>query len=407
MSPAVNVVRRVKVNGVWIHDRSAKPDERGDVRWVVRYRLFGGASVPPRHAGTFRRRSDAEARQRLIAGLIAEGRAGDIRRIISAPPGGRTLAEMMDRTLADLPNASPAQAARFRKASAALGALGRLSVDDIVRQDVQGWINQTAERLAPTTVEQYLTPIRQALDHAELDHPNPARDPRLRLPLAEDDDLEEFAPPSWAEWQAILDTMTPAHRPMLRLIERTGLRMKEARLLEWGDIDWGRSRIRVSRQRTKKRSGGHRFVPLSPEVADLLAGLRAPEDRVGVIFGTPHSTFGQALQRACRRAGTIEHSPHDLRGRYLSLLLIAGVPIELVARIGGHKRSSMTHDKYSYVLVDEPRWRLDELRRDVSVMFGMESLSPSEDETPANKGGETVTDDLMGSTGIEPVTPRV
>lgn len=85
----------------------------------------------------------------------------------------------------------------------------------------------------------------------------------------------------------------------------------------------------------------------------------------------------------------------------------AGVPLELVARIGGHKRTSMTLDQYSHVLVDEPRWRLDELRRDVSVMFGMESLAPSEGETPATKGGETVTDDLMGSTGIEPVTPRV
>lgn len=409
MSPSVWVVRRVKAAGTWIHSRNAKPDERGDVRWVVRYRTHGGSEVAPRHGGTFRRRADAEARERVIAGLIAEGRLGEIRRLLEAPAGGRTIAELMDGVRDATPDASKAQIERFRKSRAALALthLGSRHVDDVTRGDVQEWINAAAERYAPSTVGQYLTPIRQAIDHADLPRPNVARDPRLRLPLPDDDDLEEFSPPSYTEWLAILEAMTPKHRPMLQVIERTGMRMKEVRNLTWGDVDWAGNRLRVARGRTKRRSGGQRFIPLAPEVADILAGLRAPEDRVGVIFGTPHSTFGQALARACRRAGVVVHSPHDLRGRYLSLLLIAGVPIELVSRIGGHRKTSMTLEQYSHVLVDEPRWRLRALRRDVSVMFGLSALTPSVSEELDDEGGEAVTDASMGCTGLEPVTPSL
>lgn len=109
------------------------------------------------------------------------------------------------------------------------------------------------------------------------------------------------------------------------------------------------------------------------------------------------------MASACRNAGVPTYSPHDLHGRFISLMLIAGLPVEMAARVAGHRRTSMTLDSYSHVVLDQRLWRLDELRHAVSVMFGMGGNEKTPLISPANEGGDVE----MGSTGIEPVTPRV
>jgi len=47
-------------------------------------------------------------------------------------------------------------------------------------------------------------------------------------------------------------------------------------------------------------------------------------------------------------------TPHDLRHRYISLLVMAGVPLPVVREVVGHSRASVTRDVYSHVLLDEP-----------------------------------------------------
>lgn len=155
------------------------------MRWVVRYRTHGVSKVAPRHGGTFRRRADAEARERVIAGLIAEGRIGEIRRLLEASAGGRTIAELIDGVRDAMSDASTVRIERFRKARAALRLtrIGSIHVDDL----------------------------------------SPSRGPCRG----------GSTPPPYTEWLVILNAMTPKHRPMLQVIERTGMRMKEVRNLTW------------------------------------------------------------------------------------------------------------------------------------------------------------------------------
>ena len=130
----------------------------------------------------------------------------------------------------------------------------------------------------------------------------------------------------------------------------------------------------LARGRTKGRTAGRRFVPLTAEILNLLEALVAPEDRGQgglVLPAFRESTFFQALGRACRDAGVMAVSPHDLRHRFISLLVLAGVPMPLVREIAGHGKQSVTHDVYSHVLLDEPTWRLEELRRAVGTATGL------------------------------------
>lgn len=122
----------------------------------------------------------------------------------------------------------------------------------------------------------------------------------------------------------------------------------------------------------------------------------------GPIFaGLTDQGARNTLRRACLAAGTPHYHPHDLRGRFVSLCLIAGVPVELVRRMAGHRRTSMTLDVYSHVVLAEPSERLLELRRAVSVMFGMARDILTEPLFPANRELPRKVED----TGIDPRDP--
>jgi integrase len=147
-------------------------------------------------------------------------------------------------------------------------------------------------------------------------------------------------------------------------------------------------------------------VPLLDETRTVLEALAAPEDRLpdALVFGDfVDSSFRQAITRACKRAGLPHYTPHELRHRFLSLLLLAGIDIVLVRRIAGHKKASIALDVYGHVLLDEPEERLAALRRGVAVVSGLSERAPEREESPA----QAPLPDEVEDTGLEPVTSWV
>ena len=73
----------------------------------------------------------------------------------------------------------------------------------ITASEIAEWIATLAETRKPGTLQQYLIAFRLLLDHASVD-PNPARDPRVRLPKRV---REEPQPPSAEHFEAILEAL--------------------------------------------------------------------------------------------------------------------------------------------------------------------------------------------------------
>src|SRR5205823_873003 len=141
----------------------------------------------------------------------------------------------------------------------------------------------------------------------------------------------------------------------------------------------------VGRGRTKGRTTGRRFVPLERHLVEALERLRPREDRDLTARVFPDFTaqgLRLAMERACRATGLPHYHPHDLRHRYISLLVAAGLSITLIQRVVGHSRASVTLDTYSHVLMDEPVERLRALRRGVLVVFGGGAYAPRKHESP-------------------------
>ena len=130
---------------------------------------------------------------------------------------------------------------------------------------------------------------------------------------------------------------------------------------------------------------------LFPEVADQ--GLR------------------MAMGRACKLAGIPSYSPRDLRHRYISLLVMAAVPLPIVREVVGHSRALVTLDVYSHVLLDEPPETLAERRslvmeRDERDSRDAPVMPRSDQSTPETRSRKGITGEV-GDTGLEPVTPSL
>ena len=109
----------------------------------------------------------------------------------------------------------------------------------------------------------------------------------------------------------------------------------EARL-DWSEVDLA---AQVLRLRGTKTAGSDRAIPMPAPLVALLRDVPEAE-RVGLVAGK-WSSVRRDLAQACVRAGIERVSPNDLRRTYASWLVNAGVPLQQVARLLGHKSTRM------------------------------------------------------------------
>jgi integrase len=132
--------------------------------------------------------------------------------------------------------------------------------------------------------------------------------------------------------------------PMSRIIKfaiATALRQEEICNLEWQDVD-GEKRLVVVRNRKdpRRKQGNHQRVPLlnltQYDAWQLLCEQKAANDNLR-CFPYNHRSVGAAFHRACRRLGIENLKFHDLRHEATSRLFEAGLTIEQVSLVTGHR----------------------------------------------------------------------
>ena len=168
--------------------------------------------------------------------------------------------------------------------------------------DVAGWVAELAAKHKPGTVQLYLIAFRLLLDYVGLD-PNPARDPRVKLPKRV---REEPQPPAAEHVEAILAALGAKWRLLFVTIQQGALRLGEAVGLTWGDVDAAGLRLRLPRSATKRDQA--RWVYLPEWLVAAIEETCPLEDRVPerrVFQGIPtrprtRRCRGLARTRRCR-----------------------------------------------------------------------------------------------------------
>jgi len=282
------------------------------------------------------------------------GRAGQVRRIRSA------FRDLLDANLADV----------------TAGCLERWRATRRNRRGKEGKPSN-ARAVSPATVNRDMKALQAALSRAAewglvsanplgrvkpmaedktgvIRYLSPKEEQRLRTALAARDETRQAARASanhwrrergydeWPEYGVYSDYLTP----LVLLALNTGLRRGELLNLCWRDVDTGKKFVTVLGEGAK--TGQTRYVPLNSEIVDVLTRWRPSDaDPDSFLFtdanaASPLLEARAAWTRLIAKAGVSSFRFHDLRHTFASKLVMAGVDLNTVRELLGHRDIAMT-----------------------------------------------------------------
>lgn len=244
-------------------------------------------------------------------------------------------------------------------------AFGSLALTELRRANVRDWCDQqTASNKRLGNVQSVLRAAMQDALDDDLIETNPLygwKYARKEAPKPEDD-IDPFATD---EQLAILQSCRDLqHRNLFQFAFWTGLRTSELVAMQWGDIDWRRGSVRISRAKTQaaneaettKTRRGTRDVKLLGPAMEALTAQKAHSFLAGTtVFLNPlHSApweGDQAIREsawkpALRRAGVRYRNPYQTRHTYASMMLTAGESPIWLAQQMGHSDTAMIFRNY-------------------------------------------------------------
>ena len=150
------------------------------------------------------------------------------------------------------------------------------------------------------------------------------------------------------EKEKLLVAASPELRRFIIIAIKTGMRLSEILSLKWTDTDSNANEILVR----KSKSGGMRFIPLHPDVVDVLGSL--PKHGQYVFSSARGERFCRSgwvrtqFERVVEKIGMRDFHIHDLRHTFASELVMKGVDIKTVSELLGHSSTRMT-ERYSHL----------------------------------------------------------
>ncbi len=304
-------------------------------------------------SNTFRRRADAEAWALEAERTIDKGL--DPKKISATSV--HTFADIIDLHVRDLQEVGK-QIRRSKRAvlESLKIALGLYKIDEINRATLIEFGKKRAKAGAgPSTLSIDLSFIGTLLTHAAAVHgvetsPEQVKLARValnRLGLVAKSN-ERDRRPTQEELDKLIQyfeqkprQLIPMHR-IIRFAVATAMRLEEICSLSWEDVD-AKSKIVTVRNRKdpRKKEGNHQRVPLLAltgyDAWQVILEQRLLTGGRGRVFPHHHKSAGTSFHRACKELGIKDLHFHDLRHEATSRLFEAGLTIEKVALVTGHR----------------------------------------------------------------------
>ncbi len=137
----------------------------------------------------------------------------------------------------------------------------------------------------------------------------------------------------------------PKSAPMAAIVKfaiATAMRLDEIVRIEWQNLDTQTRTILIpNRKDPRRKDGNHQRVPLLDvtgyDALQLLAEQKLRTGGIGRCFPYNGRSVGTAFRRTCADAGIADLHFHDLRHEATSRLFEAGLTIEQVPLVTGHK----------------------------------------------------------------------
>lgn len=229
--------------------------------------------------------------------------------------------------------------------------LEKLDVKKITKADCLDWAAAYQKKVSPTNFNNTVGSLKMILDvavEAGARYDNPARFiKRAKIKV------EELLLPSQENFEKLLALVK--HKTcadLIRFLAYGGFRKGEAANILWRDVDLAKGQIAVRGDKdTGTKNSKTRYVPMIPEMRDLMARLQAEnQDR------QPNDTVMKAkecqasIDSACEKLGIPRFTHHGLRHLYVTRCLECNVNPKVVADWAGHKDGGvLVMNRYGHV----------------------------------------------------------
>ena len=225
----------------------------------------------------------------------------------------------------------------------------RLAID-VATKEVEDFAASFGQDHAIATVNHYLKFLKavynRAVRHARLTY-NPVTPIRF---TRENNARNRCLSPD--EESRLLAALPARMRPLVLVALHTGMRLGELRALQWTDVDFDSSSIRVRRD----KAGDGRWVAMNSVArAALVSAKRDQKILSSYVFASPEGkflhNFGRYWRPAVAEAGIKDFRFHDCRHTFASRLAMSGVDMYTVQRAGGWKTPTMVQ-RYAHLSPD-------------------------------------------------------
>ena len=229
--------------------------------------------------------------------------------------------------------------------------LGHAEAGQVSTDDIRVFLSERQQN-DPATLQRKLSALRTFFEYlqkmgivsTDLASRVPSPKAKAHLPVV----LKTY------EASGVLDqsstSLRPRDRAILTVLYGCGLRASELVQLDWQDVVWGSSELRIRRG----KGGKERVVPMIHEVEQALRAIAIPS-AAGPVFqnakgGRLTSRSVQTIVKsAVVRAGvSSDASPHTLRHSYATHLLSEGANLRAIQELLGHSSLSTTQ-KYTHL----------------------------------------------------------
>ena len=261
--------------------------------------------------------------------------------------------------------------------------LGDVEMDKIKSSSLSAFVNKRLRDVSPSTVRRDLSTLSAIFVQAQLwegASSNPVRpfvEARGKIDLVEGEPRTRYL--SRDEEDALLRYAGDTFRMLFAFNIDTGLRLSELKNLGWANVKLdlpnshlipSRGQILVEKKKTKTK-GASRKVPLLDRSYDFLKNAEKKSLTVfATVDGNAYSrnspTIWEAVQKAARKAGIEDLTPHDFRRTCgCRLLQDYKVSMEVVSRWLGHSSVRVTERHYAFLEVEQLHQAVEEGRENV------------------------------------------
>lgn len=185
--------------------------------------------------------------------------------------------------------------------------------------------------------------------------------------------VRTFSRAEQARLLSVIYDQRDSFRIALLLCLYTGLRLGELCALKWSDFDFRSMSLTVSRtvQRIASQSGvtkttlletapktedSRRTIPLTPEIAELLAQLRESQPYVfGAGKPLEPRTMQYRFKKLLKEAGIEDRNFHVLRHTFATNCVENGMDVKALSEILGHSDVKITLNRYVHPTMESKR----------------------------------------------------